>query len=235
MHAQLLQDCQVDIFSAESNHIPNLNAYDALIIGTPTYHAAPAKVIMNYIHSMPPIKQKIPAFIFNTRGLCSLNTNRILAKALLHKNIATIMDRAYRTPASDGSLLAPFIKRFWKFEKNIDVKISRDCATFLTLLKRRRLKGYIPKFQLGSILNAPNKTAGQFFTLRIHLHKSLCSKCRLCTNQCPYQAFSTDVNDYPLFNSKKCENCYRCVHHCPNLALSLIKGKKLSRTLSNPK
>ena len=232
MHTRLSQNYQADIFSVESSDIPNINHYDCLIFGTPTYHAAPAKVIIDYIRAIPPLKKKTPAFVFNTRGLCSLNTNRTLAKELLCKNIITIIDKAYRSPASDGSIIAPFIKRFWMFENNIGKKINKDCATFLALLKQSHLMGYIPQFQLGSILNAPNKAAGQFFTLRIHLHKDICSKCCRCIKHCPHLAFSAGINGYPVFNSKKCENCYRCVHHCPKLALSISKGKKLKRTLN---
>ena len=231
--SQLLQSCKVDIFSIESREIPDLNNYDALVIGTPTYHAAPAKIMMSYLDILPPLTKKTPAFIYNTRGLCSLNTNRTLAKKLQKKNIATIIDRAYRSPASDGSILAPFIKRFFEFEKDIYKKINRDCVEFIGLLNSDSLlKPYIPRFQIGSIINAPNKAAGQFFTLKVHLHKEKCIKCGYCIKQCPHSAFSKGSKDYPLFNSKKCENCYRCVHHCPHLALSLRKRKELKKSLS---
>jgi len=232
IYSQLLQSCKVDIFSIESRDIPNINNYDALVVGTPTYHAAPAKVMMSYLDALPPLTKKIPAFIYNTRGLCSLNTNRILAKKLEEKNIVTIIDKAYRSPASDGSILAPFIKRFFEFEKDIYKKINCDCAEFIGLLKADSPKPYIPRFQFGSIVNAPNKAAGLFFTLKIHLHKGKCNKCGYCIKQCPHSAFSIGLNDYPLFNSKKCENCYRCVHHCPHLALSLRKRKELKKSLS---
>jgi len=229
---ELLKSCKVDIFSIESREIPNINNYDALVVGTPTYHAAPARVMMSYLDALPPLAKKIPAFVYNTRGLCSLNTNRILAKELKKKNITTIIDRTYRSPASDGSILAPFIKRFFEFEKGIYKKINRDCAEFIGLLNSDNPKSYIPRFKFGSIINAPNKAVGQFFTFKIYLHKGKCSKCGYCIKQCPHSVFSTGANDYPLFNSKKCENCYRCVHHCPYLALSLRKRVELKKSLT---
>ena len=188
--------------------------------------------MISYLETLPPITKTTPAFIYNTRGLCSLNTNRILAKLLQKKNIATIIDKAYRSPASDGSIIAPFIKRFFEFEKGIYQKINRDCFKFIGLLNSDSPKSYIPRFQFGSIINAPNKAAGQFFTLKIYLHKGKCSKCGYCVKQCPHSAFSKEPNDYPSLNFKKCENCYRCVHHCPHLALSLRKGKELKKSLS---
>jgi len=224
--SRLLQDSEVDIFSVESKEIPNINNYNALVVGTPTYHAAPAKVMMNFLDALPPLSKKTPAFVYNTRGLCSLNTNRILAKELQKKNITTIIDRAYRGPASDGSILAPFIKRFFEFDKDICKKINCDCTDFIELLKDDNPKPYIPRFQLGSIINAPNKAAGQLFTFKIYLHKDECCKCEHCIKQCPHSAISADSSGYPLVDSKKCGNCYRCMHHCPNLALSLRKRKK---------
>ena len=232
MHGRLSKRCEADIFSVESKDIPDLGVYDALIIGTPVYHAAPARLIMSCLSAADRLSKKTPAFIFNTRGLCSLNTNRILAKLLKKKNIITIMDRAYRSPASDGSLIAPFIKRFFEFEKGIERKIARDCAGFLELLKDMP-QSYIPRFQFGSILNAPNKAAGQFITLKIHLHKNKCAKCGKCIELCPHKVLSADKNNYPRFALKGCENCYRCIHHCPSLALSLSKKKSPKKVLGN--
>ena len=233
MHHRLSQSCEVAIFSLESKDIPAISGYDALIIGTPTHHAAPPKIVMNYFATLPPLLKEMPAFIYNTRGLCSLNTNRLLAKQLQQKNIITFMDRVYRSPASDGSIVAPYIKRFFEFEPDLEIKINRDCNNFLDLLNRGELQGYIPNFQWGSIINAPNKFAGQSITLKIRLHKDKCTKCGLCIKQCPHKAFSKDGDGYPLFAAKNCENCYRCVHHCPNLALSLNKKKPLKKTLVN--
>ena len=231
IHIRLLKDCKVDIHSVENNNIKSIDSYEAMIIGTPTYHASPAKAMMSYLDALPRLKKKTPVFIFNTRGLCSLNTNRILAKKLLEKNIITIMDRAYRSPASDGSLVTPFIKRFFEFEKNLEEKLDHDCVCFLELLNTDKLQAYIPRFQFGSIINAPNKAAGHLFTVKIYLHKDKCTKCGLCIEKCPHRAYRADSNKYPILDLKKCENCYRCVHNCPKVALSLSKRRTPKKLL----
>jgi ferredoxin/flavodoxin len=231
MCTQLSQNCKADMFSVESDEIPGIENYDGIIIGTPTYHAAPAKYIMNYFKAIPQLKKEIPAFIYTTRGMASLNTNRILAKKIREKNIITIMDRAYRSPASDGSIIAPFIKRFYKFEKGLKNKTNNDCKDFLFLLNQDTLQGYIPRFQFGSILNAPNKAAGHLITLKIFLHKDKCIKCNQCIEKCPHKAFAKKEDGYPFFTPKDCDNCYRCIHHCPNGALSLFRRKSLRKRL----
>ena len=231
MYASLLQECLTDIFSLESKDTPCINHYDALIIGTPVYHGAPPKIVMKYLEMTPRVTKETPAFIYNTRGSSSVNTNRILAQKLLQKSIVTILDKEYRSPASDGVIFAPFIKRFFTFEKDIEKKIESDCADFLELLKKDEPQGYIPHFRFGSIVNAPNKLAGQLITFKIHLHKDKCMKCSNCIEQCPHSVFSLDKDGYPFFNAKHCENCYRCIHHCPKSALSLRKRKTLKKLL----
>ena len=233
IYAQLSQsqNHEVDIHSIENKNIPNIDCYDAFVIGTPTYHAAPPKALMNYIDTISRLPKESPVFIYNTRGLCSLNTNRILAKQLQKKNIITIMDRAYRSPASDGSLFAPFIKRFFEFEKDLEKKINYDGMTFLGLLEQDIIQGYIPRFQFGSIINAPNKAVGQLITKKIYLHKDKCIKCSMCVEQCPHKSLSMDKQGYPLINQKGCENCYRCIHHCPQMALSISKRKTPKKLL----
>jgi len=77
IYACLSRDCEVDMFSVENSEAIDINRYDALVMGTPTYHAAPAKIIMGYVYSMPVLSKQVPAFVYNTRSLCSLNTNRL--------------------------------------------------------------------------------------------------------------------------------------------------------------
>ncbi|MCL2580555.1 MAG: 4Fe-4S binding protein [Oscillospiraceae bacterium] len=229
--ARLGQYAQADLLSVESVDIPPVEEYDALVVGTPCYHAAPARRMTACLKSLPKLKAPIPAFIFNTRGLCSLNTNRILAGQLRAKNISTVLDRAYRGPASDGALLAPGIGRFFAFEKDLNYKLNRDCAHFLRLLGRWDGTGYLPRFALGSILNAPNKAAGHLITLKIHLHKDRCVRCGQCIARCPHRAFAMDGGGYPRFDPAHCENCYRCIHHCPCAALSLNKRRTHTKLL----
>ena len=213
--------CTVALLSVENSIELNLIDYDAFIIGTPVYHGAPSNIIKKYFNLLSPLSKSTPAFIYNTRALCSCNTNRLLAKQLLKKNIITVKDRDYQTPASDGALILPFYKRFFTFEKNIYAKIHRDCEDFLGLLRAEQLHGYIPRFRFSSIINSPNKLMGQMITFKIFLHQDKCVKCGRCIENCPHHALKRSEKGYPVFLIAKCENCYRCIHHCPAKALSL--------------
>ena len=142
------------------------------------------------------------------------------------------MDSEYRSPASDGSLIIPVFKRFFDFEKELQKKIILDCSLFLKLLQQDAPVGYIPRFRFSSILNAPNKLAGQLITFTVHLHSEKCIKCNKCIKNCPHKALKKAPKHYPLFIKKNCENCYRCIHHCPMKALSLSKHHTPEKLLS---
>jgi len=85
MFAHLKEKCKVELRSLEAAGKLHLNEYDAFIIGTPVYHAAPSYVVLDLIKIMPPMKRTAPAFLYNTRATWSCNTNRILSKKLLEK------------------------------------------------------------------------------------------------------------------------------------------------------
>lgn len=225
-------NCIVDLFSIETYPNFNMNDYDGFIIGTPVYHAAPSRVVTACFNKLTPLIKKTPAFIYNTRAFYSCNTNRILSKQIRSKNIITIMDREYRSPASDGVLFAPYIRRLFQFDRNINRKIMLDCSEFLALLKINAFQEYIPHFRFSSIVNAPNKLAGQLTAFKIYLHRDKCMKCGKCIENCPHHVLTKSDLDYPVFVSGKCENCYRCIHHCPAKALSLSKHRTPKKLLT---
>jgi Flavodoxin len=216
----------------------SLQQYDAFIFGTPVYHGSPCDKAMRYIESLSPLLERKPAYIYNTKGMCQCNTNRIWAKSMKQKNIFVLADNSYKTPASDGVLIIPFVKSLFSFEKGLEEKIIVDCKKFLECLEQKNWQGYIPSFQLSSILNAPNKMIGKRITFQIYLHKSKCVKCEKCIRRCPYNILEKDKEGYPIFikvnkkNGNRCENCYRCIHHCPSLALSLNRRKPIKKTLT---
>lgn len=187
MMANQLSDYEVEIYSVEEKVFKDFSCYDALIIGTPTHHAEPAQFLMNYIEFIPVQIQQIPTFVFNTKGLASCHTNRILAAKLHSKNLVTIYDADYMAPASDGSLFVPQIKRFFRFEKDIKGKVKQDCTHFLQLVLTQtdKVKAKLPRIRFSPFINAPNKLGSRFVKMNIHLHQDACIKCNLCIRRCP--------------------------------------------------
>ena len=232
MYKSLYEKCDPQQFAFEEAAEVDLNSFDALIIGTPVYHAAPSRIVSDYFREIRPLRKRTPAFLYNTRALWSCNTNRILAKQVLEKNIVTILYSEYRSPASDGALLVPFIRRFFEFQPDLGDKVSADCGKFLQLLEAGNVSGRMPPFRASSIINAPNKLAGQLSTFPIHLHSNRCIRCGECAKNCPHGAIAMGSEGIPEWNSSKCENCYRCIHHCPGKALSLSKRRAPEKLLN---
>lgn len=224
----------VDIYAVDQlPALLDMNDYHGFIIGYPVHHAHPPKRLLRFFDAVPALRKPRPAFLFNTRGWYSANSHRILAKRLASKNIRVVMDTEYRAPASDGSLLAPFVPAFWRFEAGLERKIADDCDRFVAEMNRTKHCVYLPGFRLYSIINAPNKLAGQLITFPIHLHRDKCTKCGKCVRICPAGAMSPGTEGYPVFHKARCENCYRCIHHCPSHALSLYKLWTPRRTLAD--
>lgn len=227
----LNKHCQVSLYSIEnlSNQL-DLNSYDALIVGFPTIHASPAMPIMRFIDQLAPMSKPTPVFLFTTCGLFSANTLRIFAKKCQRVRLLPILSRSYRCAATDGILVAPFMPIWFRNEKNLDAKITKDVVYFEQLLKTK-IKLVIPRFQFISILNYPNKMAGQHFSPTLYVHQDKCITCGKCIASCPESSISQDNQGYPFIDKEKCIHCYRCIHHCPQKAISLSKKRTPQKTL----
>ncbi|MDR2976253.1 MAG: EFR1 family ferrodoxin [Streptococcaceae bacterium] len=197
---------------------------DAYIFGTPVYHGEPAKPVLSFIQQLSKLDEAKPALVFSSYGLCKGFTNRHLAEILYDKNLKTVMNSGYRSPASDGTLFLQNVKRFFSFEKNVEDHIKKDIDNFVDLVNNESTLYSKPRITIGAVLNMPNAYFGGKTKLKIRLHEDKCIKCNLCVKNCPVKAITMDERGYPCINREDCLNCYRCIHKCPKLALSL--GKK---------
>ena len=100
---------------------------------------------------------------------------RIFAKICRTKNLLPIQSESYRCQATDGCLIAPNMKIWFKHEKGLKERIECNCNTFLDRLVKP-IRERIPRFKLYSILNFPNKFVGQYlYKPSIYVHKSQCN------------------------------------------------------------
>lgn len=210
-----------------------IGKFDNYIIGFPTYHSSPSPSILRYLESINPLTQNKPAYIFTTCGWYSTNTLRIFAKRCLDKNIMPVMCCSYRCPATDGTLIAPNMKIWFKFEKDIQIRIEKETYRIMNEFLKKQYNVKLPRFKFYSIINYPNKLGGHFYKPMIYIHKSRCIKCGKCIEDCPSNCFLTDQDNFPSYKKENCEHCYRCIHHCPVQALSLNKNKIVRKQLNN--
>jgi len=61
-----------------------------------------------------------------------------------------------------------------------------------------------------------------------------CIKCKICINQCTYEAHYFDVEDDAVYSiDERCTNCQRCVVFCPTNALTIRKNQNSYRENAN--
>ncbi len=227
----LREKTQVHIYNVEELQNKNLEEYHQFIIGFPTYHCSPSKTIQRFIQKLPPFCNKKPAFVFTTCGLYSGNTLRIFANMCSNKNLQVVSAKAYRCPASDGTLVWPWLSFLFSFQKDLSTVLARDIQAALGCLNSPPAQSKLPRFRLHSIPNYPNKVLAQRIKPKIYLCKDRCTRCGLCSKLCPYSCLDKDTDGFPVHSTAQCEHCYRCIHACPRQALTLKKGKPISKQL----
>ncbi len=209
-----------------------LEKYDGFIFGFPTYHASPSKSMQEFMEKIPEFSKKKKSFVFTTCGLYSANSLRIFAKSCRSSNIILVHTASYRCPASDGALIAPKMKVWFKFEKKLKKKMGKDVSIILKEFSKDSILSTVPRFKFYSILNYPNKFAGLKFKRKIKLIPNRCTKCNKCIKNCPHNCFSLDECNYPVHQVSNCENCYRCIHNCPQKALSFNENKVVEKQMN---
>lgn len=210
-----------------------LDEYDYFVIGFPTYHCEPSKSIKAFIKQVSASKQPKKVFLFTTCGWYSANTLRIFAKLCQQKNLKVVGSMVYRCPASDGTLLAPWMPSLFKFEKGIGQKVQSSIDLIRESFQLEESVECIPQFKGYSILNYPNKLAGaKLYKPTIYVHTEQCIKCKKCISECPHKCLDLNHEGMISYNKQNCEHCYRCIHHCPMRALSLSKKKVVKKQLT---
>ena len=212
----------------EKIDIQEIATSSALIFGFPIYHGAPSTSMKLFIKdSNWLLTMNMPYFVYSTYGLYSANATRVFAK-LLDKNsnkIFPVYHSGYRMAATDGVLIAPSISFFQTFERNLVSNIKEDILKFISILESKQIENYvrIPRFKLYTILNYPNKKAGEWTKFKIKVNHYTCITCKTCVRICPHKCLLMNTDLKIVFGSSKCENYYRCVHNCPAQSLSIKK------------
>jgi hypothetical protein len=151
---------KVDLLEISAKANPKIiDKYDNYIIGTPTYHCAPPKYVVNFLNKLFVQGRPKNAYLFATCGLYPGNNLRTIAKLIRQKNIMTIGHRHFVGPASDGSLMFPsFIESMFQYEKNIAIKLDAMLDDMVRKFNDDSARVYVPRFKLYALLDwVPNR------------------------------------------------------------------------------
>ncbi|MEA4892810.1 MAG: EFR1 family ferrodoxin [Peptococcaceae bacterium] len=212
--------------------------YRIIGIGFPVHGMNPARIALDFIHSMPDSGFRQPVFLFATAGEISRGNNQALGVAA-HRLAA----KGYRV--LDGRYW--FISSNWHSEYD-EKRIRRAFPGILTevkewtkellILAEEEPKGEEkgarrPNLPEPGACSAMGRSLLNLIPLwgRFFRAGPGCTSCGLCVSRCPKENIKMNGSGDLVFG-RRCTFCLRCAYSCPNRAISfpgsgriLVKGK----------
>jgi len=201
-----------------------LSSSDLVIIGFPTYNLSPSSSALEFAGNMP-VMDTTAFFLFTTYALYSGNSIRILSDILQDKKGRVIGYTQIRGPASDGALLFPSIKSFFRYEKSANRKIDQAVKKINNYLINKDNTINIPWLRWYSPFTKPfskqlSKINYSHYSANLKVIEEECNNCNICVKNC-IRGCWTEGKNHPSIDPGNCEFCLKCVHNCPKKAIIL--------------
>ncbi len=185
------------------------------------------KLFEEFLEKIP--RQKLKnAFIFNTFGMMSGGTLRILKIKLEKKGFNVINGFSLHTPenyppliaADKGSENSPDENEKQKFLKFLDTLNEQiSCIS----LNKEITNSEINFGGLFRFIPKPPRFIRMLMMGQKSVDTDKCNGCKKCELKCPYKAVK--CSPHPVFEKAKCEICWACYNHCPQKAIFTNKLK----------
>ncbi|NOZ63569.1 MAG: hypothetical protein GXO71_01225 [Caldiserica bacterium] len=225
--AKNIKNIQIDLFNIVKTAPPDLEKYEVVGFATFANFLAPPYLMRSFLENLPRQDDK-PAFVFNTYGLLSGKTLKILDKWATAKGFKVIAGHSLHTPenyppmivSGKGNEQAPNEKEMADFENfisELDQLFSRIKEGSRVERKRVRIS------LLNTLLPAFPPAKARKDMGEKYVDKKLCTECGICEGVCPYGAIK--LNPKPIFDLNKCYGCWACYNHCPSRAIYTKKYK----------
>jgi len=226
---------KVDIHRLHRLKPEDLEKYDILGFGTPTYSFTIPSNVGRFLNAMPSVNT--PFFLFATCGGQPGNTISAMYSALKNKvgpflgyiigNSGTGNIRAWRPtydkPEPKDGMPESEIKKATDFGRNLPELYQK-----IAVEKSQTP----PKVSYSILTGFLNTIASYEYQMRIlegnkKVDQQKCTKCGLCaTKICPSGSITQkSKEEYPEINNKTCFGCSGCVNLCPVLAIYSSKNE----------
>ncbi|MDC7239744.1 MAG: hypothetical protein PQJ50_05220 [Spirochaetales bacterium] len=214
VYHELLNCSSCSIESVSLNYdYSSLEDIDILVFGFPTYHCAPSTTALDFIDKMPAFVQPVRLFVFTTYALYPGNALRKFIGKAARKNLVLCGHAAYRSPASDGSLLLPHMNFMFNYGKTVPKLVQRDVSKIRSILRgQTAIKVRKPGVRLYTILNFPNSFIAKRFKMTFTILMDRCIQCGRCQRNCLRGCWE-DTEGGPVVNYANCESCWLSSNH----------------------
>lgn len=222
-----LTDVRVDLLDIKGNETPDFAAYDFVGFATFTDWWDPPLYVKLFIEKLP-LQQGKPAFVFNTCAGMSGKTLKTLKECLKERGFLVVAGATLYCPENyPPAIIKGWIKEnnptpgnLKKFDKFIS-KLNQLLTISPQELKEVKLKSGL----ITSLIPPFPRNKSKIDMECKYVDESLCNKCGVCTQICPYQAIAN--NDKIVFDENKCYGCWACFNNCPRKAIytKKVRGK----------
>ncbi len=219
--AKNIKNLRIDLFNIVKAGIPDLDKYEVAGFATFANFLAPPYLMQDFLEKLPRQDNK-PAFVFNTYGLLSGKTLKILDKWATAKGFKVIAGHSLHTPESYPPMII-------SGKGNEQAPNEKEMAGFVNFISE--LERLFHRIKEGSRVER-KKTSISILSILLpvfppakarrnmgekYVEEALCSKCGICERVCPYGAIK--LAPKPIFDMNKCYGCWACYNHCPSRAI----------------
>lgn len=195
----------------------NLNIYDILGIGFPSYGFNPPQIMVDFIKRINEVDHKNVFLFLTCAGPCYLNNVAFfgIKNILRRKGYEIIYENTICMPAN---ILLKYddeiVKRIYDAAiKRVEI-MTKDISNNIVKVRDDRFFPYLFRWLLYLTERIAIKTVPLDFTVGKE-----CNQCMKCIRICPRKNI---IIKKRIKHGLKCEACYRCVYSCPQKA---IKGR----------
>ena len=214
----------VELYNIRDGPLSNLQGYDLLGIGTPTYYFRPPFNVFHFLNALPSL-DGLPTFVFVLHGTYQGDAGNMVRETLDRKGAKEV--GYFHCYGADFFL--GYLKLGYLFspdhptaeELSQAEEFGRNVAeNIFTHTYSKSEKDPSPGF----VYRLERFLAGQWLTRQVYsrlftLSRDACTACGLCTKVCPMGNISTDSEGRPTWG-RDCLLCLTCEMKCPTDAIT---------------
>jgi flavodoxin/Pyruvate/2-oxoacid:ferredoxin oxidoreductase delta subunit len=209
-------------YNINNGPMTNIDEYDIIGIGTPTYYFRPPFHVSDFINKLPDLNGK-SSFVFILHGTKQGDSGNIIRKRL--KKLYA-QDLGYFHCGGTDYYLG-YVKKGYLFSPNLPGEYELSSAReFGKTLSRRYDSGIIqlenydrpaaPMYKIERALT--NRIFTKYFYSKLFHADKNCTNCNICVKNCPTENISIVNKRKPVWHSN-CLLCGYCAMNCPEEAV----------------